>query len=73
MSKVVKPESKNVGVSLIIRLTLDPWILMLALGALSHRLQRPELALSFWVSLLLVIAVQSISPGGITKWVIEDE
>lgn len=53
---------------LLFRLTIDPFVLMIALGALSHRLQHPQ-ALSvflgqfdFWTCLLVVVALQAVSP-----------
>lgn len=73
MSRIIKAEPGSVGASFFVRMTADPFILMLALGGLSHQLNKPQIAIGFWPCLLLVIAIQSISPSHVTKWKIEED
>jgi len=53
----------------IIRFGVDPYILMLCIGALGHRLTLPVLfKVGFFEALLAVLIVQSISSTQIDKW-----
>lgn len=54
----------------------DSWILMLALGGLSHQLHVPRLALAYWSCVLIVIVGIAILPQGIRsaaylRWIAE--
>lgn len=41
----------------------DAWILMLALGGLSHQLHIPRLAISYWSAWLVMIVSICLIPG----------
>lgn len=65
LTKSEKDAGKDVFSSLIPALFFDAWILMLALGGISHRQHIPHLALDYFTCLLINIVAVAILPQGI--------
>lgn len=67
--KIYKPTGKDSVARLVVRLTLDPWIAMLAAGGLGHRLHQPWLfRIGFFEALLIIIVITCLTPGFPTEW-----
>jgi hypothetical protein len=65
----LEPDTASSLGALIGRLTFDPWIGMLGLGALGGYLHNPFLMhISYAEAVLAVIIIQAFSPHHTTKW-----
>jgi len=72
MKYTIKNDPKDSLVTLGLSLTLFPWITMLAVGALGHRLHVSILAnLDFIDILLIQIALYPVRGSGFTKKIAE--
>jgi hypothetical protein len=66
---IIEPEPKSTIGGLIGRIFFDPWIAMLAAGAIGTRMHIPFLVhIGYWDFVLLVIAIQALSPIHHTRY-----
>lgn len=72
LEKDIKPAA-GLG-KMIVRFVIDPYIIMLCVGALGHRLELEQLFLvGFLESLLLVLIAQALAPTVIDRWKFKEE
>lgn len=61
---IIEREKRESQFALLFHLFIDPWLLMLSVGAIGHRLNMPGLfKVDYWVSFLICFGFQAVYPS----------